>query len=372
MSQQLTRADVARLLSDPSAESRAGLAGKMTGQIDRPDLSSKERVLVEDILRTLVHDTSVMVREALAANLKYAVNVPHDVALDLAEDIDRVAIPMLEFSRVLSDEDLIRLVGEGSEARQVAIARRPEVSEAVSDALIDTDSQRVVETLVANDGAQITESGMHRVVDRFGDVPSVQEPLVKRATLPLTVAERMVTLVSEHLQNHLMNHHELTPDTATELVMRAREKATVDLAGGGPGDAEVEALVRQLARGGRLTPSLILRALCVGDLPFFETALAVLADVPVVNARVLIHDAGPLGLKSLYDKAGLPGSLLPAIRTGLEVLHETDFRSADYDRESFSRIVLERILTQADDLSAEDADYLLRRLTDLAPPEIAA
>lgn len=372
MSQDLTRADVARLLSDPSPDSRAHLAAKLPGQVDRAELSTAERGLIDDILRALVQDASSMVREALASNLKYAVNVPHDVALDLAEDIDRVALPILEFSQVLTDDDLIRLVGEGSEAKQVAIARRPEVSEAVSDALIGTDSQRVVETLVANDGAQITEAGMNRVVDRFGDLPSVQEPLVKRAKLPLTIAERMVTLVSDHLQRHLMTHHELTADTASELVMRAREKATVDLAGAGNGDVEIEELVRQLHHGGRLTPSLILRALCVGDLPFFEMALAIHADVPVMNARILIHDAGPLGLKSLLDKAGLPGSLLPAVRTGLEVLHETDFRSADYDRESFSRVVLERILTQAEELSAEDADYLLRRLTDLAPPEIAA
>jgi len=371
MTHDLTRDDVARLLSDSSPDSRAGLAPKLAAQVDRDGLSASERGLVEDILRAMVKDASSMVREALAANLKFAVQVPHDVALDLAEDIDRVALPMLEFSKVLTDDDLIRLVGEGSEAKQVAIARRPEVSEAVSDALIETDCQTVVETLVANEGARITESGMHRVVDQFGDLPSVQEPLVRRATLPLTIAERLVTLVAEHLQDHLVTHHELTADTATELVMRAREKATVDLSEGGA-DAEVEALARQLVGGGRLTPSLLLRALCTGDLQFFEAGLAVLAEVPVVNARVLIHDAGPLGLKSLYEKAGLPPSLLAAVRTGLDVVHETDFRGADYDRESFSRTVLERILTHADDLRADDADYLLRRLTDLAPPDIAA
>ena len=179
------------------------------------------------------------------------------------------------------------------------------------------------------------------------------------------------------MQDHLVTHHELTADTATELVMRAREKATVDLSEGGA-DAEVEALARQLVGGGRLTPSLLLRALCTGDLQFFEAGLAVLAEVPVVNARVLIHDAGPLGLKSLYEKAGLPPSLLAAVRTGLEcgASRRTSGAPTMTGRASAGPC-WNGSLTHADDLRADDADYLLRRLTDLgaaghSPPDPAA
>ncbi|MEQ8966570.1 MAG: DUF2336 domain-containing protein [Azospirillaceae bacterium] len=372
MSNGLTKEDVARLLSDPSPTTRAETAAKVAGQVERTDLSPGERGLVEDILRAMVRDAAVQVRAALADGLKYAVHVPHDIALDLAEDIEQVSVPMLEASTVLSDDDLIRLIAEVSEEKCAAIARRETVSEAVSDALIDTERESVVATLIANDGASVSEAAMHRVVDTWGGTPTIDAPLAKRAHLPLTVAERLVTLVSEDLQHHLLTHHDLTADTVTELVSRAREKATVGLAGAGSSEGEIAALVDQMAAGGRLGPSVMLRALCMGDIVFFEQAMARLAGVPVVNARVLIHDAGALGFKSLYAKAGLPDRLMPAFRTGLEVLHETDLRGADYDPARFSRTVMERILTQAEDLRADDVDYLLRKLTDLAPPEIAA
>ena len=51
---------------------------------------------------------------------------------------------------------------------------------------------------------------------------------------------------------------------------------------------------RHLRRNGRLTPSLMLRALCMGDVAILEASLSLLGKVPLTNARLLIHDAGRL------------------------------------------------------------------------------
>ncbi len=50
------------------------------------------------------------VREALAAHLKNSPDLAHDVAVALARDVDSVSLPMLKFSEVLTDEDLIEIV----------------------------------------------------------------------------------------------------------------------------------------------------------------------------------------------------------------------------------------------------------------------
>ena len=44
-------------------------------------------------------------------------------------------------------------------------------------------------------------------------------------------------------------------------------------------------LVEALVRNRRLTPSILLRAICVGDLGFFKAALAKMAGISVLNAR---------------------------------------------------------------------------------------
>lgn len=361
----LSTEDVSRLLKDPSADNRAALAPKLAGHLDSERLSQSEFAIAHEILQMMARDTAVIVRRALADNLKHTHNLPRDVALTMARDIDDVAVPLLEFSDVFTDEDLVELVREVPETKQMAIARRGAISAPVADALIETDNHAVVRTVVGNGGAQLSEQSLNRVLDRFGDAEDIQTPMVHRSELPLTVAERLVSRVSDHLKTYLMTHHELSADTASELVMQARERATVNLLAPDADDQDVERLAAQLHANRRLTPTLVFRALCVGDLAFFEHAMAQLADVSVVNARTLIHDRGPLGLKSLYDKAGLPDRLFPAMRVAIGILADTDPRAKDFDQASFGHLMLERILSNADDLQPEDAAYLLRKLDDL-------
>ena len=94
-SERLSQADISRLLSDPSPRTRAETTSRIAAQFDAQALSPSERRIAEDIFRTLVRDTEVLVREALAAHLKSTPDLPHDVALSLARDVDTVALPVL-------------------------------------------------------------------------------------------------------------------------------------------------------------------------------------------------------------------------------------------------------------------------------------
>ncbi len=365
MSSKLTGQDVQALLTDQTAEGRASMIEKVANNYDSTELTDAERAIAEDIIRAMAHDASALVREALAANVKSSSQLPHDVAKSLAQDIDTVALPILEFSEVLTDADLIELVRSQPEAKQTAIARRKTVSSAVSDALIETENVNVVGTLVGNKGAEISDTSMQTVVDKFGEIESIQKPLTNRAHLPVTIAEQLVSKVSDSLKQVLMMKHELSGDTATDLVMRVRERATVRLAADQGSDQSVEKLCFQLHKNGRLTPSLMLRAICTGDMIFFETGLAMLAKVPVTNAHVLINDPGGRGLKGLYLKAGMPAQWLAAVEVAVNTVKETPANGGDYDRDSYGRVVLERILTQCPELHAEEENYLLNKLDDM-------
>jgi uncharacterized protein (DUF2336 family) len=171
-------------------------------------------------------------------------------------------------------------------------------------------------------------------------------------------------MVSERLRSYLVSHHELPVSLATDVVLQSRERATLNLSVGSS-EQELERLVRQMHRHQRLTPLIVLRALCLGDMAFFEMALSVMAKVPVSNARILIHDAGPNGLASLYEKSGMPARLLPAIRVASDVVRGTEFDGGERDRERYRSRVITRILTQFEDLPQEDLDYLLDKLGDV-------
>ncbi len=224
-------------------------------------------------------------------------------------------------------------------------------------------------TLMANVGAKIDESSLGKAVDRFATSNIIKEKMIHRAALPVTITERLVTMVSENLKDYLVSHHELPPAVATDMVLQSRERAVISLSGGSS-EQDLEKLVTQMHRHKRLTPSLVLRALCMGDIAFFEVAMAITANVPLVNARILIHDGGRLGLKSLYDKTGMSARFLPAVRVAIDVVHETAMDGGENDRERYRARVIERVLTQYEDFGSEDLDYLLDKLGDILTPAV--
>lgn len=367
---QLTTEDVRRLLQEPSAGVRAETAGKLARQFDGRNLSDTERRIAEDIFRLMVKDAEVRVREALSENLKGNPMVPHDVAVALARDVGSVALPVLEFSEVLTPSDLIDIVHAKDPERQKAVARRRIVESEVADALVEDGGVDVAATLAANPGADLPETTMLKLVEKFGDDERVQSPLVNRPYLPVTVSERLVHRVSEALRDHLLRNHELPSDLAADLVLQSRERATITLSSESSED-QVERLVRQMADHERLTPSIVVRAICMGDLKFFEYAMALKSGVPIVNTRELIHDSGALGLQGIYERAGLPMTMYPAVRAAVDVVAEADYDGESNDRERYQRRVLERVLTQYDDLGVQfenaDLEYLLGKMDKLAP-----
>lgn len=371
----LTQADIANLLADPTSSARAATAQKVARIFDPASLSETERNLAEDIFRLMLKDAEVRVRRALSENLKENGGVPHDVAVALANDIDQVALPMVEFSQVLSDDDLMAIVASQSAAKQQAIAGRETVSEAVADALVGTGNETAVSRLVANEGAVISERTFLKVVDDYGDSEGVQSAMVNRSSLPVTVAERLVTLVSDSLRDQLLQRHELPPAMTSDIILQSRERATISLSSDSGVD-DVMSLVRQLHNNGRLTPSIILRALCMGDLTFFDCSMATLAGVTLDNARRLIHDPGPLGLRAIFGKAGLPPAQYMAVRAAIDVSRETEMDGGENDRERYARRMIERIMTQYDDLGVEfemsDLEYLLTKMDELPSDVLGA
>ena len=364
MSSHLSKEDVQRLLQEPSSSVRAEVASKLALDIDNPQLSESEMSLAQEVVRLMAKDVEASVRAALSQNLRRAVRLPHDVALKLANDIESVALPILQDSDVLTDQDFISIIAKGSAQKHEAIAARPTVSASVSDAIISTAGEKAVEKLMSNTGAQISDQSMGKAVARFEDNDRVKEAMVKRPTLPVVVAERLTTMVSEKLRDYLVSHHELSTSVAADLVLQSRERTIVELASGSTED-EIEKLVAQMQENGRLTPSIVLRALCMGDVLFFEAALAVRARIPLLNARILIHDGGQLGMKTLYERASMPPNMMSVVRAALDVVHETEMDGGVHDRERYKARVIERVLTQFEDVGSDDFEYLLNKLGDI-------
>ncbi|HEV7689690.1 MAG TPA: DUF2336 domain-containing protein [Hyphomonadaceae bacterium] len=362
MRSSLTQEDIRRLVRGDSAEDRANAAHKICKKIDRSELSDEDRVSAQQILTMLASDAAILVRQALSVTLRNSPKLPREIALQLAKDVDAVAIPVLKNSPILTDEDLVEIVLHSSQEKQVAIAQRPTLGEGLTEVIALYASKPAVEAVAQNNGAQFSLDAYAGVLNRFQMDNDVKAALISRHTLPLGVTEKLITLVTGELFDRLVNKHELPPQLAIELASGARERATLDLVEQAGLSSEPARFVQQLHLNGRLTPSLIMRSLCLGHMNFVEHALAELAGVPHAKSWLMIHDAGTLGLKTIFERGGLPSGMFTAFRLAVDIFHKTDMDGGENDRDRFRQRMVERVLTQFQAIPRADLDYLLDKL----------
>ncbi|MFN4040099.1 MAG: DUF2336 domain-containing protein [Brevundimonas sp.] len=359
---RLTEMDIRRLIKADDEDERASAAHKLCRSMERLPLDEEGRAAAEKILRLLAEDSAEMVRRAMAVTLKSSDLIPRDLARRLAADIETVALPIIACSPAFHDEDLIEIVRAGSAARQVAVAGRPSVSRDVADAVAEHGAHEAVRTLASNDNADLSERALERAVERFGRVDDVVAALAYRQVLPLHITEQLIEIASETVREHLVSRHAIAPETAVRLTQFARERATVDLIDQAAGQADLADFVAQLNARKVLNASLLLRALARGRMTLFEHGLAELAQTPHQRAWLMVHDGGPLGLKALYDRAGLPPRLFAAFRAGVDTWKALQGEGADTSGEAFRERMLERFLSQRPAVAREDLAYLMERL----------
>jgi uncharacterized protein (DUF2336 family) len=299
----LTEEDIRTLVKGETADVRAVAADKLCRSIERSPLTPEERVLAGDILRIMAADAAELVRRALAVTLKESPLVPRDVALKLARDVESVALPMLNFSPVFTDEDLIEIVRLGGPARQHAVAKRPKLSRSVTDAFADVGVEKALVAACANDNADFGERALQRILERFEASQAVLSAVAYREILPLSVSERLVSMVGEQVREHLIAHHSLSAETAMGMAVGAAERATLDLVDQAGRTADVKRFVVHLNQEKRLTASLLLRALAQGHMTFFEWGVSRVVRRAAPSHLVDDPRRGPAG-PSRYLRAG--------------------------------------------------------------------
>ena len=362
MRANLTDSDIRTLIKGPTEEARAHAAHKICRCIEDAPLSPEERAHAESILAIMADDAAILVRRALAVALKNSPKLPHEIATKLARDVETIALPIILNSPMLTDADLVEIVRTCPPSKQVAVASRAHLSVVVTNAIAEHAVPEAVQRAIANDNAQFDENGLETVLDRFAGVSAITSAMVHRGELPLNITEKLVSLVAGEAFDYLVNNHELPPQIAIDLAMGARERVAIDIVEQAARQKDIARFVQQLNLNGRLSPSLLMRGLCLGHIEFVEHAMAELAGMAHQRMWLMIHDSGPLGLKSAFERTGLPPRLFSSFRAALEVYHSIERDGGAHDRVMFRKRMLERTLTLFQSIPRDDLDYLLEKL----------
>jgi len=281
------------LAHDKTSEGRATLVEAISGMFETRGeaLSDRERNLIFGILHRVIRDVELSVRKNLSEALSDMDDTPPELIKELANDDIEVAYPVLSRSTALQDEDLIQVIRMRSLEHQLAITVRPNVSEAVSGALVDAGHERVVESLLKNQNALISEATLEYLVEQSKRVDTYREPLLDRHDLKPEIADRMFCWVSMALRHHIIDKFQMPTEKVNALVKQAIAYANSD-AGGEHGAHD---LANALDMEGLISQDLLADALRDGELPLFAALLSMLTKVPEITCmEVLFMENGEL------------------------------------------------------------------------------
>ena len=134
----------------------------------------------DEVLCQLAEFVEVEARAHVARLLAPLDRAPGTVVLKLANDDIEVARPLLEFSNVLSDDDLIDIITKQTEAHREAIAGRAQLGDRVGEAIVEHGESASVVRLVRNANAHIDTAILEKLVARAANDREIAADLRSR------------------------------------------------------------------------------------------------------------------------------------------------------------------------------------------------
>lgn len=314
-------------------------------------------------LTVLLDDPSRAIRKAIAKTLASSAYAPAHVVRSLASDVDEVAVPVLRESPILTEAELVDLLAQGSETVQCAIAGRAGLPASISAAICEVANERACQVLLDNPGAEVLQSSLLRLAQRFENRPDICDQLLRTRDLPLANRYELLMRLAESLDDHPIvlervpenQRHTFLSDAEDKVVLRLALEASVE---------ELPDFVEHLRSRGKLNTRLLLRSVCCGRLRFFAAALANLGQVPLPRLCKLLVTVRRSALQAILRKAGLPIRSHQAFLLAIDIARQAE---ADFTYDlalDEARMLTETLLEEMQDgaLGAdEDVAAFLRR-----------
>ena len=149
------------------------------------DYSDDQVGLFDDVFQCLIVHIEVSAKALLSNRLAPIDTAPPLTIRALAfDDLIEVAAPVLSRSERLDDEALIETARNKSQAHLMAISTRRVLSGAVTDVLVLRGNDEVIQSTVNNPGAEFSERGFTRLVDRATGDDNLATCVGLRPTIP--------------------------------------------------------------------------------------------------------------------------------------------------------------------------------------------
>jgi uncharacterized protein (DUF2336 family) len=157
-----------------------------------------------EVIGRLADEIEVAARAQLARRIARIDNAPVNIVHKLAfDDSIDVAGPILRESERLEPYALVANVCLKSQSHLLAISKRKTLEESVTDVLVTRGNLEVVNSVVTNTGARLSEFGFLHMVQRAEGDSILAEQLGLRKDIPRQVFQQLIAKASDDVRKRL-------------------------------------------------------------------------------------------------------------------------------------------------------------------------
>ena len=314
-------ADLLTLAKSRKTDDRQRLLLGVAALCDSTPAGTEVSPVLTEIFLTLARQAEHDIRKSLAETLAGAEWAPVALVNMLALDEIEIARPIIANSPVLKDQDLLRILVEATVEHHIEVARRPALSGSVADAIIDAGEPATMTALASNRTAEISESGLGRLVEQSRRIAALRAPLTRHPRLNDTLAKELYGLVGQALRQAIGERFRIDDATLSAAINAAVVSV---IPGRAPGPAAIQTsisereemerrLVAKLQGAGQLRAGFLIRAIREKRLSLFEHSLAALAGFGVGQVRAAIMRPTPDALFLACSAVGIDRAVFPAV-----------------------------------------------------------
>lgn len=307
--------DVATGSGEPEQQDLLELA-EQVGRAVTHAKTDEDRNAAEKMARLLASEASAIVRETLASELRTCSLLASDIAERIARDIDRISTPFLLVTEAISDTALVEIVKTCEQYAIAAIAQRKSISEPLAFAVVEHGDDVAANHLIANPGAELSERVGSTLIGRFQDQQDLVDALSDREDLPLVIAERLISLVSDACRARMMKYYGLSPDQAHFVSSESEWKAvfaTMEKAG----ERQLSAYVHKLVEEDKLDSNLLFLMAKSGQMRLFSFALSQLSGASHTRIESAVRGGDHAILERQLLKAEVAKAMIPEFLSAL-------------------------------------------------------
>jgi uncharacterized protein (DUF2336 family) len=303
------------------------------------DYTSAQIEVFDDVYDCLIQSMEASAKVLLAERLAPVPTAPPRIIRTLAfDDAIDVAGPVLSQSERLDDAALMANARTKSQRHLLAISTRRQLSDAVTDVLVERGNDAVIESVVGNPGAEFSEHGYTRLVTRARGNDSIAACLGLRPSIPRHHYLKLIAKASASVRAKL---EAANPNASKDVSMAVREvtrRARAAPSAVTPEATIAHGLVKSLYEDGRLDEHQVAAFATAKKFDETNASIAALANVTVTMAEAVMIEDRAEGVLILAKVAGLSWSTVRDIIDMRAALSEGEPLDLEASRKTYERL----------------------------------